>query len=442
MSSTRRRTVRLLAVLAWVFGASVLEAQARETAAATLIEHRLIGLYELPDATPLFIWSSDGTRLVFAFGDGEIRGLAREGDGWIYGASLGVTSPPQGGLRFELPANGPATAVAWTVNGSAPRTARRVALRERETTFVSKGATLAGTIIAPAGAMRGGIVFLHGSGAETRDGSRVFAYLMAQHGIASLIFDKRGTGRSGGRFASASFAELATDALGAMAALRREPGMRSVPVGLFGPSQGAWIALEATRMAPDIGFLVLQSGDATSPLEQEMHRGAELLRRGTKLNEEEIRAAVNFRRQKFLYAITGDGKREYERALEGARREAWFANIGDKLPDTEFWKPNGLYDPMPALTAYRGPVLAVFGARDGSKDVERNAQLMRDAFARAANTRASVVVMPNANHAIFETFTGLPLERELPALHRIAPEYLSLLTDWVGRVTEPAVSRR
>ena len=34
----------------------------------------------------------------------------------------------------------------------------------------------------------------------------------------------------------------------------------------------------ATTQSPNVAFLILQSGDATTPLEQEMHRGEGVLR--------------------------------------------------------------------------------------------------------------------------------------------------------------------
>jgi pimeloyl-ACP methyl ester carboxylesterase len=111
--------------------------------------------------------------------------------------------------------------------------------------------------------------------------------------------------------------------------------------------------------------------------------------------------------------------------------------VGDKLPNKEFWRPNGLYDPLPALRAFQGPVLAVFGARDTTKDVDANTRLMRAAFEKGGNPRATVLVIPDANHGLFETHTGLPLERELPSLTRMAPGYLDALSEWIREGIRP-----
>jgi len=433
MTDTKHGTSRALAraiaaLLILVVGeATNVLAQAQP---ATVDVRRYAGLFELPDGAPLVVWSAAEGALTFGFGNGEVRGLAGAGDSWSYGPSIGVTEPAQGRIHFVRDGRGQAVDLNWETAGDPPRRARRVRLSEREVWFGSHGIKLSGTVIAPS-QPRLGIVFLHGSGAETREPSRVFAYLLAREGVASLIFDKRATGRSYGDTFNVAFADLAGDAADAMAALKREVRQPSLPVGFFGPSQGSWVALVASSQSPPPAFLVLQSGDATSPLDQLVHQTGALFRWRWRFTDAEVEAAVAFRKQKYLYTITGEGQAEFERSLVSARQSRWLQAIGESLPNAGFWKPNGLYDPMPALRAFRGPVLALLGARDINKDVPLNARLMTEALVQAGNPASKVVVIPDANHGLFETHTGIPLERELPSLSRLAPGYLEELTSWI-----------
>jgi hypothetical protein len=65
-----------------------------------------------------------------------------------------------------------------------------------DVTFHNSGVVLAGSLFTPlGGGPHPAVVFVHGSGAETRWGtSRFYADQFARAGIAALIFDKRGTG--------------------------------------------------------------------------------------------------------------------------------------------------------------------------------------------------------------------------------------------------------
>lgn len=89
-------------------------------------------------------------------------------------------------------------------------TSTEAPVREDEVTFASGPVTLSGTIVSPAGAGPfPGIVFLHGSGPEGRWASRYLAHEFARHGVAALIYDKRGVGRSTGDWRTAGFLEQA-----------------------------------------------------------------------------------------------------------------------------------------------------------------------------------------------------------------------------------------
>ena len=405
---------------------------AQSVAAQSAALSRFVGLYMTPTNGPVIVYAATDSMLGVGFEDGEVRGLKASGNRWVYGAGLGVFAPEQGSMEFVTNAAGVATAVTWAANNQTPVTAKRVALREDSVQFRSGSATLAGSIIMPVETPRSAVVFLHGSDKETREGSRAFAYAMAARGVAALIFDKRSTGQSTGTLDGATFAELAADAAGAVATLRAHPTLGALPIGLFGPSQGSWIALETTRQRTDIGFLILQSGDVTTPLEQEMFRGGESLRRVRQVPEEDVRELTEYRRMKFMVAITGQGQTELDRRTAEVREKSWFRFVGGGLPNRAFWAANGLYDPAPALAAYTGPVLAVFGERDSYKDVARNAAGMRGALTRAGNPASRVEVMPSSNHGIFVTATGLPLEREMPQLSRLAPGYISLIVDFAA----------
>ena len=92
-------------------------------------------------------------------------------------------------------------------------------------------------------------------------------------------FDKRGVGRSTGRWQEAGIEAQADDALAAVAAIRSEAGV-DVPIGLFGHSQGGWVVVEAASRRAGAAFVVSNSGPGVSPGEQERYATRTLLERG------------------------------------------------------------------------------------------------------------------------------------------------------------------
>ena len=92
-----------------------------------------------------------------------------------------------------------------TVQVSSTRPAHEI-----DVTFQSGGVTLAGTLFVPDGpGPWPAMVLAHGSGPERRTAFRPFADRFVRLGIATLAFDKRGCGESGGSWLNASLDDLA-----------------------------------------------------------------------------------------------------------------------------------------------------------------------------------------------------------------------------------------
>jgi uncharacterized protein len=143
--------------------------------------------------------------------------------------------------------------------------------------FASHGATLSGTLVLPENQpVRAAVVFVHGSGKQTRnlDLGRRFA----EAGIAALVYDKRGSGKSGGEYegqqsvSEKNISLLADDAVAAIEALARHPALKGAPLGLAGISQAGWIApLAAQRSRAVAKFLLLWSGPVCKVSEEDIY---------------------------------------------------------------------------------------------------------------------------------------------------------------------------
>ena len=153
--------------------------------------------------------------------------------------------------------------------------ANSAALSREETTFASRGATLSGTLVFPAGEIHAGVVFIHGSGKQERN--LAWAERFAADGMAALVYDKRGAGKSGGQYegnqsvSGMNIALLADDASSALDKLTTHPRLKGSPVGLAGISQAGWIAPLAARENKRVQFLVLWSGPVSKVSEEDIY---------------------------------------------------------------------------------------------------------------------------------------------------------------------------
>jgi pimeloyl-ACP methyl ester carboxylesterase len=142
--------------------------------------------------------------------------------------------------------------------------------------FHSHGVKLAGSIAWPAHTEpQAAVVFIHGSGKQSRN--LIWAARFARAGIAALVYDKRGAGKSGGDYeGNQSVSEknlllLADDAVAALDALAARPSLRNKPVGFTGISQAGWIAPLAAQRSGKARFLVLWSGPVCKVSEEDIY---------------------------------------------------------------------------------------------------------------------------------------------------------------------------
>ena len=148
-------------------------------------------------------------------------------------------------------------------------------LRVEEIEFASHGITLSGSIVLPdSQPTHAAVVFIHGSGKQTRNIG--LAERFAKDGIAALVYDKRGAGKSGGDYESEqsvsekNIALLADDAISALTKLSSHPSLKGIPLGLTGISQAGWIGPVAAEKCTLATFLVLWSGPVSKVSEEDI----------------------------------------------------------------------------------------------------------------------------------------------------------------------------
>ena len=136
-------------------------------------------------------------------------------------------------------------------------------VQEETVQFTSDHVRLSGKLFMPPGdSPFPAVVILQGGSSNVkaqRSTSEYYANRFAKKGIAALMYDKRGTGDSGGEFRTSTFDDLVMDAINAVQFLKEQAKINPQKIGIFGPSQGGRIAALAAARSPDIAFIATLS---------------------------------------------------------------------------------------------------------------------------------------------------------------------------------------
>jgi pimeloyl-ACP methyl ester carboxylesterase len=245
-------------------------------------------------------------------------------------------------------------------------------------TLQSRDASLRAVLHRPdAPGRHAAVVLVHGSGPMTADQMlRWTSQRFIDMGIAVLAYDKRGVGGSSGTYSVIGpansdhmFSLLADDALAGIAALKAMPAIDGTQLGLFGNSQGGWIAPVAAARSSDVGFFISLSGPAVTVGEENAYS--------------------------FL-AGADPGSRQ---GLSDAEIETQFA---------AFTGPHG-FDPMPVLRTLATPSLWIVGEHDRSIPVKRTLENL-EMLARDEGRPITVHTAASADHGMRVTGSGRPYD--------------------------------
>jgi uncharacterized protein len=308
---------------------------------------------------------------------------------------------------------------------------------EREVSFQNGSVSLSGSLILPsAGDSYPAVVFTHGSGAEGRWASRFLATSFAQHGVAALIFDKRGVGKSSGDWRTATLDDLAGDAAAAVAYLRNDRRIDPRRVGIHGHSQGGTLAPMIVARSSDVAFVIASAaaGVPTDSVEIFSVLNSVYPNASTAADSADARAYVS---ELVTAAYHGRPKDRLDTLVSQFRNRRWF--FAPPTPDASYWafsRVFGEYQPMAWWRQVHVPVLLVYGAADQRvPPSESAARIVGEVLRNTPNADVTVRIFPNADH----TFRLPPGPSGWPAT---APDYLPTLVNWVRRVTERRTSFR
>ncbi len=256
-------------------------------------------------------------------------------------------------------------------------------MQEQEIRFRSGELELAGTIALPGpGGPFPGVLFITGSGQVDRNENlkkmRINAFYdishyLAQNGIASLRYDKRGVGQSEGDHWKTGFYDHAQDALAALQYLKQQKDFQPENIFLLGHSEGAFIATRLAGSGAEVAGIILLAGGAQSGeavLKWQVVQVARGLKGINRWLIKILRINVSKAQQKQIDKIKRSKKNSFRQNLFVKINAIWLR---------EFMA----YDPTEDLQRITVPVLAITGSKDiqvDPADLERMAHLVKAPF--------------------------------------------------------------
>jgi pimeloyl-ACP methyl ester carboxylesterase len=297
-------------------------------------------------------------------------------------------------------------------------------------------------------------VVVHGAAGGQRDFCRLQAQSLLDAGVAVLIYDKAGHGRSGGA-ADPSIFDQADAAEAGLALLAAHPDIDVRRIGLAGFSNGMWAVPMVAARRP-VAFIAGVGSPGVSMAESEVHRRTKVLR-DCGVGEPTIQAVSHAWR--CIFAIVGSGAADtttvglLDRALtqirhaddldryivpDYVRQNPMLSSLPPPMPAAELVDlllaeadPQVRYDPAVDYARCTCPVFLQYGADDTSVPVTASVQ----AISQAAGGRAVILTYPGLEHMlnVVPTLAGLSAEESMYQFHsfQFGPQVRHDVTGWL-----------
>lgn len=307
---------------------------------------------------------------------------------------------------------------------------RRVPAVETDTVVPTAVGDLGAILRVPrGGGARVGVVLVDGSGDGDRHDWGGWPQWLTDVGASVLRHDKPGCGGSPGHWTDQTIEDRAHETIAAVRVLRADPATVGRPVGLYGISQGGWVALLAAALEPGlIDFVVCHSGPGTTPAEQERAR-LEAWVRAEGHDDATVAEAMAWVDARADLIRSGTPVEDVLAAQSAYAGRRWYPTVStpyDSPAVLRFVRGVLDFDPVAVLPRVGCPVLVLFGAADDVVPVR--ASLAAFAQALPEHPRHGFAVFPSADHGLFVADPADGVARR----DQLAPAYLATVAGFLA----------
>jgi dienelactone hydrolase len=400
----------------------------------------LIGAYLMDNNQTLDIAPSEGSTLRWTAFNGETGQLHSNQNGsWT--STLGWTGKPDGETALFSECSRGRIAFG-------KRHGKRIVFDVTETNFESNGTKLVGRLVMPKGRGRVPVVVLiHGSEQESARNGNALQRMFPAEGIGTFVYDKRGTGGSGGEYTQ-DVNVLADDSVLAMKQARHLAGSRAARIGYQGASQGGWVAPLAANRSP-VDFTIVSFGLTVTVLAEDQQSVALDMHFHHHSAEDTIKALDLARSgERVIETFGSEGYDEFDALRQKYRSKDWYKDVhGDflflvlpldkaqivrELTTKYNWHTSFRYDPMPTLRASNTPQLWILGSDDLKAPSAQTSAGIRSLIAQGK--AFTLAVYPGVEHGMTEYELADDGKR---VSTRFAPGYFQMMCDFIrnGRIS-------
>ncbi len=247
--------------------------------------------------------------------------------------------------------------------------------------------------------------------------------VLPEHGIAVLIFDRRGSGKSEGNFETVDFEDLADDVIAGVQYLQSRLDIDNSKIGLHGTSQGAWIAPIVAARKADIAFIVVVSASGVSPADQ-MNYGVAFHLEKDGFDRAVIEEAIRLRNLVNEYFRGLISREEASAELSRFEHEPWYEQ-GYLYPSRELpvdvtqskWHYEMDYEPLSVWKMVAQPTLFLFAEVDEWVPIEQSMINYKKATTYLQDV--TLMQIPDTDHLMRNR------------ADEISGEYLNVLLNWL-----------
>jgi pimeloyl-ACP methyl ester carboxylesterase len=302
-------------------------------------------------------------------------------------------------------------------------------MKEQELEFQSEGIRLSGTVTMPDnGSAVPGVLLIPGSGKVDRnenarkihiDVFREIAHFLADNSIASLRYDKRGVGKSGGDFWQTGLLDNIKDARSALEYFRNYKGIKADKVFLLGHSEGAIISTRLAGNGADVAGVILLAGAA--------QKGEDIL----KWQAQQIARSLKGFNGWLIKLLHIDVAKAQQKQIDKIKRSSkdWYRiQLFNKI-NAKWMREFLAYNPADDLPKVKVPILAI----TGSKDIQVNPEDLTR-MAGLVNTDFEYHLLPDVTH-ILRTEKGPPsiATYRQQVIRPMDSRILTIVLDWLNK---------
>ena len=401
------------------------------------------GAYVLPSGGRIYIWRPSATGPILAGirrSDGFLTYLeeatGRSGslypiaaDSYVAGPTSVLPDPVRVRATFRVDADGTRRLI-WLETGKREVVATQSKAYRREAVQLKgSGGVIGCDVLIPVRAAKHpAAVLVPGAGPNERYDLYMIAQVFAEHGVATLACDKRGTGTSEGDWRLTSFEEQAQDVAAGVRFLQQRSEIDAARVGVWALSEGAWVAPITAAENPRIAFLILAAMPATSRRESMLISNAHRLRQNG-ASAAEITHNREFH-ERYQQAILDNDAVAIERLWREYAGASWLPAsmpTAQTLNDGSWQRPRltWAYEPGPVLGRIKCPVLTIWGEDDESFPPRIHRPLFEQSMRAARNSDYTLRTVAKAGHTFLVTAASFV------EVTGYAPEYLRTVLQWL-----------